>query len=153
MKFIVFSEFYLIHLKKYLGIPTWRQLDPGPFCIRIVGDDCCVVAWCTGNTATISGLFFQVRYNGTFGHAADGHHISDGQLGFLTAVDKLTSVHAFSGNKKFLADLITIRVPKKITLLILRFLKKLLKRFEKFTKKSYLHVPMNFDNLNKIKYK
>ena len=35
----------------------------------------------------------------------NGHDISNSKLGFLATVNKLASIHAFSGNKKFLPGL------------------------------------------------
>ena len=78
-----------------------------------MGDDGGEVSGSTSDTASVSGLFFHVGDNGTFGHAADRQHVSDSQLGLLTAVDELAGVHAFGGDEKLLADLITIRVPEK----------------------------------------
>ena len=78
-----------------------------------MGDNGGEVSGSTSDTASVSGLFFHVGDNGTFGHAANGQHVSDSQLGLLTAVDELAGVHAFGGDEKLLADLITIRVPEK----------------------------------------
>lgn len=53
-----------------------RQLDPGLFRVVVVGDHSGVVARGTGQSTTISSLFFQVAYDGTFRHSADGKDIS-----------------------------------------------------------------------------
>ena len=78
-----------------------------------MGDDGGEVSGSTSDTASVTGLFLHVGDDGTFGHAANGQHVSDSQLGLLTAVDELAGVHAFGGDEKLLADLITIRVPEK----------------------------------------
>merc|ERR1719449_106346 len=44
------------------------------------------------------------------GDVGDGHHVADGDLGLLTTVHKLSGVHAFCSNKKFLLDLVSVRI-------------------------------------------
>ena len=79
-----------------------------------MGDDGSVITRGSGNTSTISGLFFQAGDNGTFGHLSDGHHVANGQLSLLTAIDELTGVHAFGGNEELLAGLVAIRIPGEV---------------------------------------
>lgn len=76
-----------------------------------MGDDGSIITRSSGNTATISGLFFQAGHNGTLGHLTNGHHVANSQLGLLSAIDELTGVHAFSGNEELLAGLVTIGIP------------------------------------------
>lgn len=83
------------------------QLDAGPLGVGVVGNDGGVVSGCAGQLASVSGLLFEVGDDGSLGHHADGHHVSDGQLGLLAAVDELSGVHAFAGNHQFLADLVS----------------------------------------------
>jgi len=86
------------------------QLDPGLLGVGVVGDDGGVVSGSAGDTAAISGLLLQVGDDGTLGHLSDGHHVSDRQLGLLSAVDELSSVHAFGGNEQFLPGLVPVGV-------------------------------------------
>ena len=76
-----------------------------------MGDDGSVVTRGSCDTATVSGLFFKVGDNGTFGHAPNGHDVTNGQLSFLASINKLATVHAFGGDEKFLFDLVTIGIP------------------------------------------
>merc|ERR1719348_134818 len=70
-----------------------RQLHPGPLGVGVVGNDCGVVARGTGELAAVSGLLLKIADNGTLGH------VPNGQLGLLTTVHKLASVHTLSGNE------------------------------------------------------
>merc|ERR1712121_105822 len=76
----------------------------------VVGDNGGVVTGSTSNTATISGLLLQVGDDGTLGHLANWHDVTDGQLGLLSAVDELSSVHTFGGNEQFLPGLVPVWV-------------------------------------------
>merc|ERR1719348_1429333 len=58
----------------------------------------------------VSGLLLEVADDGSLGHVADGHHVANGDLGFLTTVHKLSGVHTFCSNKKFLLDLVSVRI-------------------------------------------
>merc|ERR1719393_174877 len=78
------------------------QLDPGPVGVGVVGDHGGVVAAGPGELPTVSGLLLEVADDGSLGHVANGHHVADGDLGLLTTVHKLSSVHTFCSNKKFL---------------------------------------------------
>merc|ERR1719209_1677500 len=72
------------------------------------------VARASGNYATViahnPGLLLQVADNGTLGHVADGHHVSDGELGFAAAVDELAGVHALSGDQQLLLRLVAVGI-------------------------------------------
>jgi len=87
----------------------WK-LDAGLLGVGIVSDNGSVVTGSTGKSATIARLLFQVADNGTFGHAADGKNIADLQSSTLSTVDKLSGVHSFGGQEKFLALLEAIRI-------------------------------------------
>jgi len=87
-----------------------RQLYPGLLGVRIVGDDGGVVSRSTGDTAAVSGLLLQVGDDGTFGHLSDWHHVAHSQLGLLSAVDELSSVHTFGGNEQLLPGLVAVGV-------------------------------------------
>lgn len=76
-----------------------------------MGDDGSIITRSSGNTAAVSGLFFQAGHNGTLGHLTDRHHVANSQLSLLAAIDELTGVHAFSGNEELLAGLVAIGIP------------------------------------------
>merc|ERR1712198_355033 len=61
------------------------QLHSGSLGVGVVGDDGGVVSAGPGELATVSGLFLEVADDGSLGHVSDGHHVSDGDLGFLPA--------------------------------------------------------------------
>ena len=87
-----------------------RQLNPGALGVGVVGDDGGVVAGCSGQLASVSGLLFEVRDDGSLGHHTDGHDVADGQLSLLAAVDELTGVHSLAGDHQFLPDLVPVGV-------------------------------------------
>merc|ERR1719352_1080651 len=88
------------------------QLDPGPLGVRVVGDDGGVVAGGPGKLATVASLLLQVAHDSSLGHVADGHDVADGEVSLLAAVDKLSSVHAFSGDEELLLHLVAVWVPE-----------------------------------------
>lgn len=54
-----------------------RQLDTSLLCVRIVGDDDGVIAGCTGESASITGLLLEVAYSRSFRHVADWEDIAN----------------------------------------------------------------------------
>ena len=74
-------------------LATRWQLHSGSLGVGVVGDHGGVVAAGPGELATVSGLLLEVADDGSLGHVSDGHHVSDGDLGFLSAVNKLSGVH------------------------------------------------------------
>ena len=76
-----------------------------------MGDDGSIITRSSGNTAAVSGLFFQAGHNGTLGHLTDRHNVANSQLSLLAAIDELTGVHAFSGNEELLTGLVAIGIP------------------------------------------
>ncbi len=48
-----------------------------------MGDDGGVVAGCAGQLPAVPRLLLQVADDGALGHVADGHHVTDGQVGLL----------------------------------------------------------------------
>ena len=86
------------------------QLDPGPVGVGVVGDHGGVVAAGSGQLAAVPGLLLQVADDGSLGHVANGHHIADGDLGLLAAVDRLAGVHALASNEQLLLDLVSVGV-------------------------------------------
>merc|ERR1712244_176322 len=89
---------------------TGWQLDPGLLGVSVVGDDGGVVSGSAGNAAAVSGLLLQVGDDGTLGHLSNGHHVSDGELGLLAAVDELAGVHALGGDEQLLPGLVPVGV-------------------------------------------
>ena len=68
-----------------------------------MGNDGGVVAGSSGQFATISQLLLQLAHDGSLGHGTNGHHVADGQTGFLTAVHELSGVHALDRDERLLA--------------------------------------------------
>jgi len=89
---------------------TGWQLDPGLLGVWVVGDDGGVVSGSAGNTAAVSGLLLQVGDDGTLGHLTNGHHVANGELSLLSAVDELAGVHALSGDEQLLPGLVPVGV-------------------------------------------
>ena len=73
-----------------------------------MSDDRAVVARCSRQLSTITGLFFDVADDGTFWHESDGENVADGELGFLAAVHELAGVHTLNSDEEFLADLVSV---------------------------------------------
>merc|ERR1711963_941471 len=74
------------------------QLDPGSAGVGVVGDDGAVAAGSLGHLAAVAGLLLHGASDGAFRHLSDGQDVTDGKLGLLTAVDKLTSSNTFRGD-------------------------------------------------------
>jgi len=68
-----------------------------------MGDDGGVVARGSSEFTAVSQLLLELADDGSLGHGADGHHVSDRQSRLLTAVDELTRVHALDGDERLLA--------------------------------------------------
>merc|ERR1719166_799083 len=88
------------------------HLDPGPLGLRVVGDHDGVVAGGAGDAAAVPGLLLEVGDDGTLGHLSNGHDISYGKLGLLSAVDELSGVDALGGDEQLLPGLIPVGVPE-----------------------------------------
>jgi hypothetical protein len=54
----------------------------------------------------------EVANNSALGHLSNGKHVADGELSLLTAIDKLTSVHALSSNKQLLLQAMLVNIPE-----------------------------------------
>merc|ERR1719419_447294 len=87
-----------------------RKLYSGPLSIGIVSDNSSVITASPSALATISRLLLKIADNSTFGHVAHRHHISNGNVSFLSTINELSSVQAFSCNEKFLLCLIAVRI-------------------------------------------
>merc|ERR1719468_863191 len=86
------------------------QLDPGPVGVGVVGNHGGVVATGPGELPTVSGLLLEVADDCSLGHVANGHHVTDCQLGLLATVHELSGVHTFGGDEELLLDLVSVGV-------------------------------------------
>ena len=73
-------------------------------------DDCAVVARRSAQSASITSVLFDVCDNGTFWKLPNGKDVTNGQVGVLSSVDKLPSVHAFVRDEGLLAVCKLVRV-------------------------------------------
>jgi len=87
-----------------------RQADASRVRISIVRDDGGVVAGSTSNSTTVSVSFLNVTNNSTFGHSTNGKNVANGQLGLLSAKDKLSGVHTFSADENFFLSFVLVRM-------------------------------------------
>jgi hypothetical protein len=69
-------------------------------------DDSSIVTGSTGQSTTITNLFFNVAHNGTFRDRGQRQDITNVQGGLLTAVEELASVHTFGSNESFGTELV-----------------------------------------------
>jgi len=94
---------------------TGRQTNAGAACLGVVADDGSVIAGGTGEFSAVAGALLDVADHGSFGHVGHRKHVTDDELGFLTAVDGLSSVHTLAGNKSGLDLLELVWVAKRDT--------------------------------------
>ena len=80
-------------------------------------DDGGVIAGSSGEFAAISQLLLQLTDDGSLGHGAHGHHVTDGQTGLFAAVHELTRVHALHGDERLLTFLESASVRGALTTL------------------------------------
>ena len=57
-------------------------------------------------------LVLEVAHNSALRHFSDREHIADDELSLLTAIDKLTSVHALSSDKQLLLQSVLVNIPE-----------------------------------------
>jgi len=69
------------------------ELDSGSAGVWIVGDDGAVATGSFGDFTSVSGFFFHGADDGTFWAASDWEDVTDGELGFFTAVDELAGMN------------------------------------------------------------
>lgn len=86
------------------------ELDTSLLGVRIVGDDGGIVARGTRQTATITGLLFQIADDGTLRHLAKWHYVANLQSSLAAAVDELASVHALRGDEHLLTNLVAVGI-------------------------------------------
>lgn len=89
---------------------TRGQLDSRLVFVGVVADDDDVVTRGSGESTTVTGLFFDVGDDGTFGARPQGQHVTDVQRRLLTGVDELAGVDTFVGNEGFFSQLVTVSV-------------------------------------------
>lgn len=78
------------------------ELDTGLAFVRVVADDGDVGTGGTTESATVTGAFFNVGDNGTFGAGGEWEDVADVEGGLLSSVDELAGVHAFIGDEGLL---------------------------------------------------
>jgi len=89
---------------------TGGQFYSGGLSVLALTDNGGVGSRRSGELAGVSLLGFDVADQSTFGNAADGQDIADGELGLGSAIDILSSVHSFGGEVKLLDGLVAVRV-------------------------------------------
>jgi len=80
-------------------LDTRWELDPGPSGVFVVSDDGAVASRGFGDFTTVTGFLLERADNRTFWHVSDWENVTDGEVGFLTAVDELTGAHTFWGDE------------------------------------------------------
>jgi hypothetical protein len=65
-----------------------------------------------GKGTAVSLLGFNVANNGTFGDHVQGQDVTDSKSGLLSAVNELSSVHAFGTNEELIVSLIPVGIEK-----------------------------------------
>jgi len=86
------------------------QFDAALTLIGVVIDECGVVSRSTGIGSTITDLAFNVANDGTLRHGSQRKNVTNGKLGLLAAVHKLTRVHALSGNEQLLLQSVFVGI-------------------------------------------
>jgi len=71
-----------------------------------------VVARGTGKGAAVTGTGFNVTDDGTLRHGANRQNVAHSKLGLLATVNKLSSVHSFSGDEQLLIKAISVGIPE-----------------------------------------
>jgi hypothetical protein len=89
------------------------EFDSGSSVISIVTDNSGVVSRTTSECSTITKFGFNIANNGTFREGDKRQDISYCELGLLSTVNKLSSVHSLSGNEKFLLVLVFVGMSEK----------------------------------------
>mmetsp|Transcript_6085 Transcript_6085/g.15487 ORF Transcript_6085/g.15487 Transcript_6085/m.15487 type:complete len:221 (-) Transcript_6085:62-724(-) len=82
------------------------EFDPSDSGIRVLGHDDPVGSGGPGEAASVSSVPLDVAHDGSLGHGADGHHVTDGKAGLLARVNELARVHALGGDEGLLLVLV-----------------------------------------------
>jgi hypothetical protein len=86
------------------------QSETGGALLFVVRDDDSERTTATGKGSTVTQLGFHVAYNGTFRDGGQRQNVSDSQGSLRSAVNELTSVHAFGANEQFVVTLVEVSV-------------------------------------------
>jgi len=89
---------------------TRWEFDSGFTGIWVVGDDGDVSTRSFSNLTSVTAFFFQRASDNTFRHRTNRQTVTDSQLSFLTAVDKLTSANTFRADDGFSSLSVFVRV-------------------------------------------
>jgi len=91
-------------------LTTTGKTETSGSLVLIVGDNDGKGSTTTSIGTTISKLGLDVAHNGSFGHTAQRKDISNCQSGLLSAIYKLTRVHAFRAHQKLGVFLVTVGI-------------------------------------------
>ncbi len=86
------------------------QLDSGLALVGVVANDDEVVTGGSAQGTSVTSLLLNVGDDGTFGHGAEGQHVTDVQRSLLTGVNELASVDTLVGNESLLSDSVLVGV-------------------------------------------
>ena len=78
------------------------QFNAGAIGVKVVGDDSCKIAGCTGERTTITELLLDVAHNGTFRHIRQRNNVANCKICLLATIDKLASVGSLCRNESLL---------------------------------------------------
>jgi len=78
---------------------TGGELDTGLALVGVVANDGHVVSGGTAERTAVTRLVLDVGEDGTLGDGGEGEDVADGQVGVLSGVDELASVHALVGDE------------------------------------------------------
>lgn len=74
-----------------------------------VTDDSAILTGGTSESATVSNFLLHGANNGTLRHVSNGKNVTNVELGLLSDVDELTSIHALSAQEKLLVETVAVR--------------------------------------------
>jgi hypothetical protein len=100
------------HGRRNRFLSTRRKTQTGCSLFFIVSDNNSKGARASSKGTTVATLGFNVADNGTFGDSVQGQDVTDGQGSLLSAVNKLSRVHAFGTQEVFGVSLIPVSVQK-----------------------------------------
>mmetsp|Transcript_15901 Transcript_15901/g.24749 ORF Transcript_15901/g.24749 Transcript_15901/m.24749 type:complete len:205 (+) Transcript_15901:269-883(+) len=86
------------------------ETKTGGSLIIIVGNNDGETPRSTGKSTTITDLGLNVAHNSSLGNTVQRQAVSNNQVGLLTAVDELTSVHTLGGNHKLGVALVLVGI-------------------------------------------
>ena len=89
-------------------LDTGRKTDVSHALVIGVANDSGIIAGATSEGTTVADLVLHVADDSTFGHFAERDDVTDGNFSLLTAVHRLTGVHTFGSEEKFLIGLVVV---------------------------------------------